>query len=104
MIKQSVIYLFLSIIAVVFSQYVHLAVVYIDMLYTYIHLKLASLFTMIGINGMASKILLLASIPLIIIAIPALIYRFVKGQAMPHLLALTWCIWVVIVLSTILIH
>lgn len=106
MVRQSIIYLILSSLVVIFSHYVHLIIVYIDMLYTYINIQLASFFNLIGINahGIASKTLLLAGIPLLITAIPALIYRLIKGRTMPYLIEIVWCIWLVVVLSSILIH
>lgn len=104
MLKQSIIYLLLSILVVIFAKYVHVVIVYIDMLYTYIHLLLSPIFNSGGIGSIVSKVLILVFVPILIIAIPALIYRLIKGENMPYMIELTWCLWLILVLSNILIH
>lgn len=104
MLKQSLIYLVLSIVVVIFAKYIHVLIVYIDILYTYMHYKLSPIFNQGGIGGIVSKVTLLVLIPVVIAAIPALIYRLIKGSSMPCLIELTWCLWLVIVLSHILIR
>ncbi|ASQ46744.1 hypothetical protein [Legionella clemsonensis] len=104
MLRQSLIYLVLSILVVVFAKFAHLLIVYIDMLYAYINVKLTPVFSHSGVGLTIRKTLLLMFIPVIIAAIPALTYRLVKGKEMPHLIELTWCLWLVIVLSNILIR
>ena len=104
MLRQSIIYLLLSFIIVVFAKYAHLLIVYIDMLYTYINLKLAPIFNNSELGIMIRDVLTLVLLPIIIAAIPALIYRVLKGKHMPYFIEITWFIWLVIVLSKVLIH
>jgi phosphoglycerol transferase MdoB-like AlkP superfamily enzyme len=89
---------------VLFAKYAHLLIVYIDMFFTYVNIKLTPVFSQTGWGLVIRKILVLMILPLIITAIPALIYRTVKGSEMPHFIAITWVIWTVIVLSDILIR
>lgn len=104
MLRQSLIYLLLSILVVVFSKYAHLLIVYIDMFFTYVSVKLTPIFSPTGWGLIIRKVLVLMLIPIIITAIPALIYRAIKGREMPHFIAITWVIWTIIVLSDILIR
>lgn len=104
MLRQSLIYLLLSILVVVFAKYAHLIIVYIDTFFTYINVKLAPVFSQTGWGLIIRKTLVLMLLPIIITAIPALIYRVIKGKDMPHFIAVAWVIWTVIVLSNILIR
>ncbi|MGL5743080.1 MAG: hypothetical protein ACRCXC_11365 [Legionella sp.] len=104
MLRHSLIYLLLSILIVVFAKYAHLVVVYIDVFFTYINLKLTPIFSQTGWGLVVRKILVLVLLPVVITAVPALIYRLIKGRDMPHFIAITWVIWTVIVLSDILVR
>ncbi|HAZ7571775.1 hypothetical protein OQJ02_08615 [Legionella sp. PATHC032] len=104
MLRHSLIYLLLSILIVVFAKYAHLIVVYIDMFFTYVNLKLTPIFSQTGWGLIIRKILVLMLLPIIIAGIPALIYRVLKGKDMPHFIAIVWIIWTIIVLSDILIR
>lgn len=104
MLRHILIYLLLSILVVVFSRYAQLLVVYIDLFFTYINLKLIPVFSQTGWGLIVRKTLVLMLIPIILTAIPALIYRAIKGREMPHFIAIAWIIWTVIVLSDILIR
>lgn len=104
MLRQGLIYLIASSLVVIFAKYAQVVVVYINMMYTYLNVILAPLFRFIGLNGMVQKILLLVLIPAIIAGIPAVIYRLIKKKEMPHFFALTWCLWLIIVLSYILVR
>jgi len=74
------------------------------MFFTYVNIKLTPVFSHTGWGILLRKILVLMILPLIIAAIPALIYRVIKGHEMPHFMATVWVIWTVIVLSDILIR
>ncbi len=102
--RQTLIYLLLSIIVVIFSQYVHLMIVYIDMFYTYINLKMAPVFSNSETGIMIRKVISLVLLPVVIAAIPALIYRAIKGKQMTYFLEVTWFLWLVLVLSKVLIR
>lgn len=104
MLRQSFIYLILSILVVIFAKYAHLLVVYVDMFFTYVNLKLTPIFSQTGWGLVIRKILVLVMLPVALTAVPALIYRGIKGKDMPHFIAITWTIWTVIVLSDILVR
>lgn len=104
MLRQSLIYLLLSILVVVFAKYAHLLVVYIDVFFTYINIKLTPIFSHTGWGLMIRKILVLTLLPIALTAIPALIYRVIKGKDMPHFIAIAWVLWTIIVLSDILVR
>lgn len=103
MLKQFFIYLVLSILVVLFARYAQLIIANIDVFFSYINLKLTPIFSQTGLGFITRKVLVLMLLPLIIIGIPALIYRAIKGREMPHLIACVWVVWTIIVLSDILI-
>lgn len=104
MLKQFLIYLLLSVLIVVLAKYAHLLIVSVDMLYVYINSKLIPIFSQSGIGTSIRKTLILVFLPIAITAIPALIYRVIKGGVMPHFIAITWMIWIIVVLSDVLIR
>ncbi|MDR3502025.1 MAG: hypothetical protein P4L79_05520 [Legionella sp.] len=104
MLRQSLIYLGLSILVVIFAKYAHLIVVYVDMFFTYVNVKLTPIFSQTGWGLVIRKILVLVLLPVTLTAIPALLYKAIKGSEMPHFIAITWTIWTVIVLSDILVR
>ncbi|CAM4438749.1 hypothetical protein ACD661_01620 [Legionella lytica] len=104
MLRQSLIYLGLSILVVIFAKYAHLVVVYVDMFFTYVNVKLTPIFSQTGWGLVIRKILVLVLLPVTLTAIPALLYKAIKGKEMPHFIAITWTIWTVIVLSDILVR
>lgn len=104
MLKQFLIYLLLSILVVVFAKYFHLLILYIDAFYVYVDAKLSPVFNQAGLGLTIKKTLVLLLIPISLIAIPALGYKLVKGSTMPYLIASTWMVWTIIVLSNVLVH
>ncbi len=104
MLKQSIAYLILSILIIIFAQYTHLLVIYIVMFYTFITLKLTPLFNGLDNGVMIRNIFSLALLPVIIAGIPALLYRAIKGKHMPGFFEITWILWLIIVLSKVLIR
>lgn len=104
MLRQSLIYLFFSILVVIFAKYAHLIVVYVDVFFTYVNFKLTPIFSQTGWGLVIRKILVLTLLPVLLAAVPALLYRGLKGKEMPHFLALTWIFWTVIVLSDIVVR
>lgn len=100
LLQQSAAYLILSLLAVFFAKYVHMGIIYFDMLYTYLNLSLSSY-----IEGTwVRNIIIMVLLPLGLAGIPALIYRLIKKQNMPYFLPLTWFLWLVFVLSNVLIQ
>lgn len=104
MLRQSLIYLFFSILVVVLKKYAKLLLLYIDIIFTYISLQLNPLLTTIGLGNPIQKILLLALVPVAITAIPGVLYYLFARKTMPYYFELTWCVWLVIVLSNLLIR
>lgn len=104
MLRQSIGYLILSIIVVLFAKYAHLLIVYIDMFYTYVNVTLAPVFNSSDLGILIRKILTLVLLPVVIVGIPALIYLAIKGKRMPYFIEITWVLWLVIVLSKVLIR
>lgn len=104
MLKQSIIYLVFSILLVLFAEYARLLIVYIVMFYTLVMINVAPIFNP-GASGMLiQKIMVLTLLPVIIVGIPALIYRAIKGRDMPYFFESVWLLWLIIVLSKVLIH
>lgn len=104
MLKQSLFYLLLSIVIVIFAAYIHLLIIYIDLAYTYVSIKLAPVFSLSPVGVMARNVFTLVVIPVLLAGIPALIYRLIKGKHMPWFIPLVWFFWLVIVLSKVLIR
>ncbi|MBA2652140.1 MAG: hypothetical protein H0U73_07740 [Tatlockia sp.] len=103
MLKQSFIYLLLSILLVTFAKYFQWLLAHIDKVYNFANLKLTPIFNYGGLGTDLRKTLLLVLIPIAITAVPALSYQVIKGKHMPYLIESTWCVWLVIVMSIILI-
>lgn len=104
MLKQSLIYLVLSLILVIFAKYAHILIIYIDVFYAYLNLKLNPIFNYINFGLIPRKVILLVLIPVVIVGIPALGYRLIKGKRMPYHIESTWCVWLVVVLSNLMLR
>ena len=103
MLKQSLIYLILSILIIIFAKYAHLIMVYISLAYTFINIKLALLFNSTSLGVKMSQLFTLVALPLLLAAIPALLYRGIRGQTMPYFVEITWIFWIILVLSKVLV-
>ena len=103
MLRQGIIYLIISILVIILKKYAKLLLMYIDWTFTQITTQLSPLLTTIGIGQPLQKILLLVLVPILITAIPGLLYYAIKHKAMPYYIEITWCIWLVFVLSNLLI-
>lgn len=104
MLKQAIIYLLLSIAIVIFANYAHLLIIYIDLVYAYINVTISPVFNSGRTGTVIRNVLTLVLIPVIIVGIPALIYRAIKGHHMPYFVEVTWLLWLILVLSKVLIH
>ncbi len=104
MLRQSFIYLILSVFIVIFASYAQVVIVYLDMLYTYVNLQLSPVFSSSATGILIRQVFSLVLIPVLIACIPALAYRAIKGQHMPYFIQVTWLLWLVIVLSRVLIR
>lgn len=102
MFQKGLIYLLCSIMAVVFAKYIHAALIYIDVFYTYLNVQLAPIFSTTESGVLILKIVILTVLPVLIAGTPALIYRLIKGKNMPYFMEITWFLWLIIVLSKLL--
>jgi hypothetical protein len=104
LVKQSSVYLMLSLLIILYSHQMKLFFVYMNMLYAYINLLLQPLFGS-GIMGEAFRNMsALVLIPLVLSGIPALIYWIIKRKKMPYFIELTWLFWLILALCSYLIH
>ncbi|MFA6301731.1 MAG: hypothetical protein WC627_01180 [Legionella sp.] len=103
MLRQFLIYLILSILIVLFAKYAQHFIILVDTVFNFINLKLSPIFNETNLGPISRKMIVLIIMPLLIVGIPALIYRLIKGREMPHLIAATWIVWTIVVLSDILI-
>ena len=103
-IQQTLMYIVLSIFIVFFSKQIYGLIVYIDLFYTIINVKLSPIFSYSPIGIMIRNVISLALLPLIIIGIPALLYRGLKGSTMPYLMEIIWFLWLILALSKVLVR
>lgn len=103
MIKPSLIYLALSLIVVLVSKYLHILVVYLDILYTKTNVLLSPLFSNSEEGRILMGVIVLTLLPICITGVPTLIYRALKGKLIPYYYEATWCVWIIIVISKIVI-
>ncbi|MFZ4076522.1 MAG: hypothetical protein ACOYKA_00920 [Legionellaceae bacterium] len=104
MLKQGLIYLVLSLIVVLFSNYVGLIIIYIKTFYIYLNVVLTPFFQGLQAGAVIRSTLLLLGVPILITGVPALFYRLIKKKDMPYCIEITWLIWLIIVLSHFLIR
>lgn len=104
MLKQSLLYLILSALVVVFAKYVQIVIVYIDILYVRFTIQLAPFFSNTQSGYIIRNVLSLVLIPLMLVGIPALIYRTIKKKDMPYFMEITGFVWLIIVLTKVLLQ
>lgn len=102
--RQSIIYLILSILVIIFAKFINMLLVYMAMLYAYFNVLLHPLSDYLGLNKEIYEIILLVFIPVLIMAIPALFYQLMKKRLLPYFYEITWVLWLSLVLSHLLIH
>lgn len=103
MFKQTIFYLALSILVVIFSRYFAIGIIQIDQFYTWLNLKLSSVFSNSIVGLTVQQIIILMMLPIVVAGIPALTYRLVKGDSMPYFLNVIWLVWLIVVLSRVAI-
>jgi hypothetical protein len=104
MLKQSLLYLILSAVVIFFSLYAKLLFMYMDLLYMTINQALKPVFGS-GVAGeLMRDMISLMLIPLVIAAIPALLYWLIKRKKMPYFTELTWFLWLIFAVSSYLIR
>lgn len=96
------IYVALSILVVLYSNYTELVTHLILQFYQWIDTHIAVFFSTTPSGLILRHVFTLVICPLIITGIPGLIYRLAKGGVMPYYLEATWLVWMVLVLSKIL--
>lgn len=104
MTKQILLYIFLTILAVLCKKYLHTLIIYIDLAYAYINLKIDPLFQFLDLSHIWRNIMSMAFSPLLITGPPAVVYKLMKNKLMPHFFEITWLIWFIILISNILIR
>ncbi len=104
MLKQSFIYLVLSLLIILFATYAKIFFVYVNLLYVYLDNMLMPLFGSSFIGEVIRDMLTLVLTPFLLAGIPALIYWLIKRKKMPYFLELIWLLWLVLALSNYLIH
>ncbi|NCT57025.1 MAG: hypothetical protein GW760_04855 [Legionella sp.] len=104
MLKQSLIYLLLSMLVIMLANYVKIFIIYVDIFYTYINARLNPLFGSGFVGEIFRNTFTLVLVPLAIAAIPALVYKLIKRKHMPYFIELTWVLWLIIAMSSYLIH
>ncbi|STX52228.1 Uncharacterised protein [Legionella busanensis] len=104
MVRQSLIYLVLSILGIFFTSYIHAFIVYTDIMYTHLYGKFSLFFQPSPLNIIISKVIFLVLIPVVIVGIIALLYKLITGKKMPYFIELTWLFWLVLMLCNIFIH
>lgn len=104
MFKQTIFYLALSIVVVIFSRYFALGIIQIDQVYTWLNLKLSTVFSHSLVGLTVQQIIVLMMLPIVIAGVPALTYKLVKGGTMPYFLNVVWLVWLVVVLSKVAIQ
>ena len=104
MLRQSMLYLLCSVLVVILKKYAKLLLLYIDVIFTHVSVMLNPVLSKIGLGNPIQKILILALTPVLIASIPGGIYYLFNRRTMPYFFELTWCIWLIIVLSNLLIR
>ena len=104
MLKQSLLFLLLSILVIIFAQYAKLFILYTDIVYTYINTLLEPFFGSGFVGEIFRNFFTLVLVPITLAAIPALIYWIIKRKHMPYFIELTWSLWVIIAMSSYLIR
>lgn len=104
MVKQTIFYLALSIIVVVFAHYFAVGILQVDHLHTWLNLKASTVFSHSIIGLTVQQVIVLMALPLVIAGVPALTYKLVKGGSMPYFLNVVWLVWLIVVLSKIAIQ
>lgn len=102
MLKHAVIYLIVSILAILFSSYVLKLMNFLQDIFNYLAIHLTPFLQVIDLGIKTSEIFLLVIIPVVLSGVIALIYRAIKRKSMPHFIELTWIFWILLVLSNIL--
>ncbi len=98
------IYLGLSILVVLFSNYTQDFARLVLQFYQFVDTQIAVFFSTSPSGLNLRHVFTLVICPLILTGIPALVYRFTKGGMMPYYLEATWLIWIILVLSKILVR
>lgn len=102
--RTCLLYFAASLIVILCARYIHLTLVYMNTFYVYVNLLLSPIFNQVGLGKIVHQTLVLVLTPLILIGIPAQVYRLIKHKTMPYLLPLIWVAWVILVLCTIMIR
>lgn len=104
MLKKSLIYFVLSLLVVFFAPYAKILLLYINLLYARLLQLLQPMFGSTVIGEAFRDMIALILTPLLLATIPALFYWLIKRKKIPYLIELIWLFWLVLALSSYLIH
>lgn len=102
MLKQSLLYLILSVLIIFFAPAVRFIIAQIHVFYAWFNFILMPIFSQSDLGVMTRKVIVLVSLPMILAGIPTLIYRLIKGKFPPFFFEITWLSWLVVALSIVM--
>lgn len=102
MLKQSLIYLLLTILIVIFSNALHHVVLYITWSYKEIYAFILPYFHPNTQGQFIIRLILFIIIPLILTSIPAFLYKLICRKDFPYFMELLWGTWTILTLSILL--
>jgi hypothetical protein len=102
MLKHAVIYLIISILAILFSSQVLNLMYLIHQIFNTLTVHLSPVLQIFDLGIKTSEVCLLVIIPVALTGVIALVYYAIKRKSMPYFIELTWIFWVLLVLSNIL--
>jgi len=97
MLKQFIILLILSVLAVMFMSEVHHGLQYLTATYGFVTEQLSHVFSSGRLGSILSGTITLVIIPIVIGLIVNFIYWLVKRSTLPILIPLIWVVWVLLI-------
>ncbi|PJD92732.1 MAG: hypothetical protein CK424_03895 [Legionella sp.] len=95
-------YLILTACAILFASYTRELAQSILLVNTYLNDYLSLVFSSSSLGVSLRQIVSLALTPILIVALPTLLYRLIKHQMPPYLMQIIWVLWVITALSHLL--
>lgn len=95
-------YLMVTVCAILFTSYTRELAQGILVVNTYLNDYLSWVFSLSPLGVSLRQIVSLALTPILIVAIPTLIYRLLKHQMPPYLVQIIWVLWIITALAHLL--
>ncbi len=95
-------YLSVTVCAILFTSYTRELAQAILVVNTYLNDFLSWIFSPSSLGVSLRQIVSLALTPILIVAIPTLIYRLLKHQMPPYLVQVIWVLWIITALAHLL--